>query len=145
MRGNIMVIGGQAAARRVHLHHLDRRPSTPPCSRVSRREVRREMGSGQQESHEGHRDTPSVGVDRRDRVGGPAVKIRSVRHNNRKKTFEVRTSSKRLVFPFSKAGPMPTIEDPIRELFVDDEAGREAFAYVLSSGRSGTVHVEQVL
>ena len=73
------------------------------------------------------------------------MKIRSVRHNNRKKTFEVRTSTRRLVFPFSKADPTPTIEDPVREIFVDDEAGREAFTYVLHSGRSGTVHVEQVL
>ena len=73
------------------------------------------------------------------------MKIRSVRHNNRKKTFEVRTSTKRLVFPFSKADPAPTIEDPVSEIFVDDEAGREAFTYVLNSGRNGTVHVEQVL
>ncbi len=73
------------------------------------------------------------------------MKIRSARHNNRKKAFEVRTSSKRLVFPFSKADPTPTIEDPVREIVVDDEAGREAFTYVLCSGRSGTVHVEQVL
>lgn len=73
------------------------------------------------------------------------MKIRSVTHNNRKKVFEVRTSTKRLVFPFSKADPLPTIQDPITELFVDEEAGREAFTYVLHSGRSGTVHADQVL
>jgi hypothetical protein len=73
------------------------------------------------------------------------VKIRSVTHNNRKKAFDVRTSTKRLVFPFSKADPTPTIQDPITKLFVDPEAGREAFTYVLHSGHSGTVHVEQVL
>jgi hypothetical protein len=73
------------------------------------------------------------------------VKIRSVRHNNRKKVFEVYTSAKKFVFPFSKAEPTPTMQDPLEELFVDEEAGREAFAYVLSSGRTGTVHVEQVL
>ena len=72
------------------------------------------------------------------------MKIRSVRHNNRKKVFEVRTSAKSLVFPFSKAEPTPTMEDPIAELFVDPEAGREAFTYVLQSGRTGTVHIEQV-
>ena len=71
------------------------------------------------------------------------MKIRSVRHNNRKKVFEVGTSTKTLVFPFSKAVPTPTTEDPVTE--VDPEAGREAFTYVLHSGRSGTVHVEQVL
>ena len=73
------------------------------------------------------------------------MKIRSVRHNNRKKIFEVGTSTKSLVFPFSKAAPTPTTEDPVTELSVDPEAGREAFTYVLRSGRTGTVHVEQVL
>jgi hypothetical protein len=73
------------------------------------------------------------------------VKIRSVRHNNRRKVFEVRASAKTLVFPFSKAKPAPTIGDPIGDVFVDQEAGREAFTYVLRSGRTGTVHVEHVL
>ena len=73
------------------------------------------------------------------------MKIRSVRHNKRKKEFEVRTSTKKLVFPFSKTEPAPTMHDPITELFVDQDAGREAFTYVLHSGRSGTVHVEQLL
>jgi len=73
------------------------------------------------------------------------VKIRTVKHNNRKKTFELRTSTKRLVLPFSQSEPTPTVKDPVREVFVDDEAGREAFTYVLNSGRTGTVHVEQVL
>jgi hypothetical protein len=57
------------------------------------------------------------------------VKIRPVRHNNRKK----------------KASPTPPTEDPVTELSVDAEAGREAFTYVLHSGRTGPVHVEQVL
>jgi hypothetical protein len=68
------------------------------------------------------------------------VKIRSVTHNNRKKIFEVRTATKKLVFPFSEADPTPTIQDPITDLSVDAEAGREAFTYVLHSGRTGTVH-----
>ena len=37
------------------------------------------------------------------------------------------------------------VQNPITELFVDKEAGREAFTYALHSGRSGIVHVEQVL
>jgi Cro/C1-type HTH DNA-binding domain len=73
------------------------------------------------------------------------VKIRTARHNNRKKLFEIRTSTKNFVFPFSKAEPTPTIHDPIAKIFVDPETGREAFTYVLSSGRTGTVHAEQVL
>ena len=73
------------------------------------------------------------------------MKIRTIKHNSRKKTFEIRTSTKHLVFPFSKAEPAPSLADPVREAFVDAEAGREAFTYVLASGRTGTVHVEQVL
>ena len=73
------------------------------------------------------------------------MKIRAVKHNNRKKTFEVRTSTKALVLPFSQADPKPTAVDPVRVSVVDEEAGREAFTYVLDSGRTGTVHVEQVL
>ena len=73
------------------------------------------------------------------------MKIRSVDHNNRKKQFEVRTSSKRLVFPFSKADLIPTVDDPLTKIFVDEEVGREAFTYVLRSGRTGTVHIEHVL
>jgi hypothetical protein len=73
------------------------------------------------------------------------VKIRSVKHNSRRKAFEIRTSTKTLAFPFSKAVPPPSSTDPITDTFVDAEAGREAFTYILASGRTGTVHVEQVL
>jgi hypothetical protein len=73
------------------------------------------------------------------------VKIRSVTHNNRKKTFALRTYAKTLVFPYSQADPRPTAEDPVCETAVDDEAGREACTYVIESGRSGSVHVDQVL
>lgn len=73
------------------------------------------------------------------------MKIRSVRHNNRKKAFEVRTSTKSFVFPYAKGDPEPTADDPIARVFVDKELGREGFTYVLESGREGTIHIEQVL
>lgn len=73
------------------------------------------------------------------------MKILSVTHNNRKKMFEVKTPTKSLVFPFTKADPTPTIQDHVTTLCVDPETGREAFTYTLHSGRRGTVHVEQVL
>jgi hypothetical protein len=73
------------------------------------------------------------------------VKIRSVRHNNRKKVFEVRTSTKTLLFPFSKAEPPPSVEDPIAELFVDQDTGRETFTYILQSSQTGSIHIDQVL
>lgn len=73
------------------------------------------------------------------------MKIRAVTHNNRKKAFEVKTSRKTFPFPYSKVDPQPSVADPITQLFVDKELGREGFTYVLESGKEGTVHIEQVL
>ena len=73
------------------------------------------------------------------------MKIRSVRHNNRKKAFEVKVGTKSLVFPYAKADPQPTADDPVSRVFVDKELGQEGFTYFLDSGQTGTVHVEQVL
>jgi hypothetical protein len=49
------------------------------------------------------------------------------------------------VFPYSKADPCPNAEDLVARVFVDREVGQEGFTYVLESGHTGTVHVEQVL
>ena len=65
------------------------------------------------------------------------MKIRSVVHNNRKKAFEVRTSTNHFVLPFSEADPAPTSQNPVVDVFVDPEVGREAFTYVLRSGKTG--------
>ena len=73
------------------------------------------------------------------------MKIRVVIGNNRKKAFEVKTSTRTLVFPYAKVDPQPTVYDPLERAFVDRELDREGFTYVLMSGREGTVHVEQVL
>ncbi len=73
------------------------------------------------------------------------MKIRSVKHNNRRKVFDVRISSKALVFPYSKTDPAATSENPVTRVFVDEELAREGFTYELQSGRIGTVHAEQVL
>ncbi len=73
------------------------------------------------------------------------MKIRSVSFNNRRKSFEVTTSRGSLSFPYAKADPPPSAEDPLVEVFVDKELGREGFTYVLRSGAEGTVHIEQVL
>lgn len=73
------------------------------------------------------------------------MKIRSVVANNRKKAFEVRSSRRRLVFPYTKAEPQPTPGDKVARVYVDAELDREGFTYVLQSGKEGTVHVEQVL
>ena len=53
--------------------------------------------------------------------------------------------SRTLSFPYIKAEPRPTASDPVDEVSVDRELGREAFVYVLKSGADGTIHVDQVL
>ena len=73
------------------------------------------------------------------------MKIKSVRANNRRKAFLVRTSAKTLPFPYVKAEPPPTASDGVARVFVDEETNGEAFTYELASGREGTIHVEQVL
>lgn len=73
------------------------------------------------------------------------MKIRSVTANNRRKAFEVRLGSRVLTYPYARIDPQPSATDHIRETIVDDEVGREAFWYVLSSGARGYVHGEQIL
>ena len=73
------------------------------------------------------------------------MKIRSVTHNNHKKAFEVKTSTKTFQLPYSQVEPQPTTADPIIRLFIDKELGREAFTYILNSRQEGTVHIEQIL
>lgn len=73
------------------------------------------------------------------------MKIRSVGYNNRKKAFEIKVGSRTFTFPYAKAAPPPTVDDPVRRVAVDKDLAREGFTYVLESGREGTVHVEQVL
>jgi hypothetical protein len=73
------------------------------------------------------------------------VKIRSVKANNRRRVFEVRVGAAVLPFPYSKAEPAPGPDDLVVRLAIDAELAREAFGFELRSGRSGLVHVEQVL
>jgi hypothetical protein len=73
------------------------------------------------------------------------MKIRSVRHDNRKKAFEVVTYGKRYSFPYAKLEVRPTRQNPIKSVYVDEELGNEAFTYELASGDEGTIHIDQVL
>jgi hypothetical protein len=72
------------------------------------------------------------------------MKIRSVSFNNKRKDFEVRTSGKAYAFPYAKSKPSPTSDDPVTLVYIDKELGGEGFSYQLQSGKTGTVHVEQV-
>lgn len=73
------------------------------------------------------------------------MKIRSVKHNNRRKAFEVKTHNKTLFYPYARLAPQPDSGNRVAEVYVDKEIGHEGFTYVLESGDGGTVHVEQVL
>jgi hypothetical protein len=65
--------------------------------------------------------------------------------NRRRSVVSVRTARQTYSFPFSRLDPAPSSEDEIVECAVDAELACEAFSYQLRSGRSGSVHVEQVL
>lgn len=73
------------------------------------------------------------------------MRIKSVSRNNRKHAFEVVTWRDRFTFPYSKTSPAPTAVDPVDEIAIDEELGREGFTYRLASGLEGTIHIEQVL
>jgi len=73
------------------------------------------------------------------------MKIRSVRYNNRKRAFEIKTSKGELQFPYSKLEIRPCVSDPIGDVFVEKELRSEGFGYILKSGKSGVVHIEQIL
>jgi predicted XRE-type DNA-binding protein len=73
------------------------------------------------------------------------VKIRSVSANNRKRAFEVRTARGVMPFPYSRAEPMPSSYDPVTDVYVDPELGREGFTWRLASGAEGSLPVDAVL
>ena len=73
------------------------------------------------------------------------MKIRSVMWNNRKKAFQVKSSKGTMWLPYSKIEVRPSSNDSVARVFVDKELGSEGFSYVLTSGKEGTVHSEQVL
>ena len=73
------------------------------------------------------------------------MKIRRIIANNRRRAFEVTAGRTRLLFPYAKAAPRPAAADPVRHVYVDKELGREAFTYVLDSGKEGSVHIDDVL
>ena len=65
--------------------------------------------------------------------------------NNRRKAFEVVAGRRHLVFPYVKASPRPSDGDRVRKAYIDPELAREAFTFVLASGKEGSVHIDHVL
>lgn len=73
------------------------------------------------------------------------MRIYKVTANNRKRAFEVRVRTRVYDFPYRLAEAPPTPADPVKRIRIDTELGREAFTYVLRSGREGCVHIDHVL
>lgn len=73
------------------------------------------------------------------------MKIKAVRHDNRKKAFEVVTRNQTYIFPYAELQVRPSPENLVKRICIDEEFGNEAFTYELRSGEEGTVHIDQVL
>ena len=71
--------------------------------------------------------------------------IEDIKYNNRRKVFEIKFDNKTYFSPYTKAEIIPQKEDPIEQIYIDEELGKEAFTYKLKSGLEGTIHIEQVL
>lgn len=72
------------------------------------------------------------------------MNVASVRANNHRRAFEVVCAKGEFTFPYEKADPRPSRDDPIVELFIDPELGGEGFSYVLASGADGCVLLDWV-
>jgi hypothetical protein len=73
------------------------------------------------------------------------MKIRSLKANNHKKAFELRTYKDRYEYPYAMLDTQPTDQDKIVNAYVDPEFGNEAFTYELASGIEDSVHIDRVL
>jgi hypothetical protein len=73
------------------------------------------------------------------------VTVREVSVHARTREFHVQIGDRTYPFPFARAEPVPTPNDPVVAVAIDPEIAREGFTYQLASGREGTIHGEQVL
>ena len=74
------------------------------------------------------------------------TKVLNVSINNRRHEFEIELTDRGvLTFPYHRAEPPPTSDDPIRDFFIDPELGRQGVTYMLESGAEGSVLSDHVL
>ena len=73
------------------------------------------------------------------------MKIRSLKMNNHKKAFELRTYKDRYEYPYAMLDTQPMDDDKIVNAYVDPELGNEAITYELASGTEDTIHIDRVL
>ena len=73
------------------------------------------------------------------------MKIRSLKTNNHKKAFALRTYKDSYEYPYAMLDRPPTDDDKIVHAYVDPELGDEAFTVELKSGVEDSVHIDRVL
>jgi hypothetical protein len=73
------------------------------------------------------------------------VKIETIRANNRKKVFELRTSEGEYTLPYGVLRIRPDADNGIAEVAPDPELGDEAFTYRLEDGSEDSIHLDAVL
>ena len=73
------------------------------------------------------------------------MKIRSLKMNNHKKAFELRTWKDRYEYPYAMLDTQPTDDDKIVSACVDPELGNEGITYELASGTEDTLHIDRIL
>ena len=74
------------------------------------------------------------------------MRVLDVALNLRRQSFEIEIAGRgKLAFPFAKADPPASREDPVVEAFVDAELGRDGVTYRLASGAEGSVLADHVL
>lgn len=73
------------------------------------------------------------------------MKIKSIKINNHKRSFEISTPGETYSYPFSRLNPPLPDNDSITDVTIDNELGREAFTYKLQSGMEESIHLDQVL
>ena len=73
------------------------------------------------------------------------MKIRSLKMNNHKKAFELRTYKDRYEYPYAMLDIQPTDEDRIVNAYIDSDLGNEAITYELASGTEDTIHIDRIL
>ena len=77
------------------------------------------------------------------------MKIKSVKKNNRKKSFEIVTYDEKVwLFPYSRLAcykDMLKTKSYVSKVYVDKELAREGFTFELESGREDSVVMDEVL
>ena len=73
------------------------------------------------------------------------MKITGIDFDNLKKQFLITTSETLFTFPYGKSYCVPSRDNPIKKIWIDEDFGGDAFSYMLHDGQDGTVHMDHIL